>query len=199
MGLTSAVSIPLSFILIRDILTAKLGILAAGHWQASWKISETYLMLITSTLSLYYLPRIAEIRKVSELKSEIIKVYKLVIPVVLLCALTIFLLRDFIIMTLFTPEFAPMRELFSWQLTGDVIKISSWILAYIMIGRAMVKSFIVSEILFSISFVLLSWLCVGTFGLVGVSIAYTLSYILYGASIWLLIKNEMQKMQMALN
>jgi PST family polysaccharide transporter len=195
MGLTSALTMPVTFMLIRDHLASNLGLPAAGYWQASWKISEIYLMLVTTTLSVYYLPRLAEIRTAAELKFEIIKVYRFVMPVVAVGAFTIFLLRDFIIYTLFTADFLPMRELFPWQLAGDVIKIGSWILSYIMLGRAMVKIFIASEVAFSITFVLLSWLLVGIFGLVGVSMAYAINYILYWVSMGFLVQHEIRRME----
>lgn len=179
MGLTSALTVPISYMLIRDFLAADLGLEAAGYWQASWKISEIYLMLVTTTLSVYYLPRLAEIRTASELKLEIVKVYRVVLPVVIVGATIIYLVRDFIINMLFTAEFMPMRELFAWQMLGDVIKIGSWVLAYIMLGRAMVKVFVISEIVFSVLFVLLSWIFVGQFGLKGVPMAYALNYSLY--------------------
>ncbi len=196
MGMTSALIVPVTFMLIRDHLATNLGLASAGYWQASWKISEVYLMLVTTTLSVYYLPRLAEIRNAPELKAEIIKVYRFVLPTVVVGAVMIFLLRDFIIHTLFTPDFLPMRELFPWQLTGDVIKIGSWILAHIMLGRAMVRSFVITEIVFSISFVLLSWVLVGIFGLVGVSMAYAINYSLYWVGMWYLVKHEMQRMEM---
>lgn len=195
MGLTSALAAPLTYMLIRDHLATTLGLNAAGYWQASWKISEIYLMLVTTTLSVYYLPRLAEIRTAPELKTEIIKVYRFVMPIVAAGAVTIYLLRDFIIQTLFTTDFWPMRELFPWQLAGDVIKIGSWVVAYIVLGRAMVKVFVIMEISFSISFILLCWSLVGHFGLVGVSIAYALNYIFYWIGMGYLVKQEMQRME----
>jgi PST family polysaccharide transporter len=101
MGLTSALTMPVTFMLIRGHLANNLGLTAADYWQAPWKISEIYLMLVV----VYSLPRLAEIRTAPELKSEIIKVYRFVMPIVVVGAVTIFLLRDFIIHTLFTPDF----------------------------------------------------------------------------------------------
>lgn len=195
MGLTSALTAPISYMFVRDHLATNLGLTAAGYWQASWKISEIYLMMVTTTLSVYYLPRLAEIRTAPELKIEIIKVYRFVMPIVVAGAVAIFLLRDFIIGTLFTSEFLPMRELFPWQLAGDVIKIGSWILAYIMLGRAMVKVFIVTEIAFSILFILLTWLLIDVFGLLGVSMAYLINYCCYWASMGYLVKIELRRME----
>ena len=195
MGLTSALTLPVSYMIVRDHLVNKLGLAAAGYWQASWGISGIYLMLVTTTLSVYYLPRLAEIRTAPELKAEIIKVYRFVLPIVIVGALAIFVLRDFIIFTLFTPEFLPMSELFPWQLAGDVIKIGSWILGYILLGRAMVKLFVITEIAFSVLFVLLSWILVGSFGLVGVSIAYVINYCLHWACMAFLVAHEMRQME----
>lgn len=195
MALTSALTVPISYMLIRDHLAAHFGLAAAGYWQASWKISETYLMLVTTTLAVYYLPRLAEIRIASELKAEIIKVYRIVFPVVVVSALTIFVLRDFIIRALFTADFLPMRELFPWQLAGDVLKIGSWIFGYILVGRSMVKMFMVTEIAFSISFVLLTWLLVDLYGLVGVSMAYAINYSLYWICMAYIGINEISRME----
>jgi PST family polysaccharide transporter len=195
MGITSALVVPLSYMLIRDHLASRLGLPAAGFWQASWKISEIYLMLVTTTLGVYYLPRLAEIRTAPELKAEIIKVYRFVMPIVVIGALTIYLLRDFIIRILFTEDFQPMRELFAWQLTGDVIKIGSWVLAYIMIGRAMVRVFVITEIAFSLSFFLLSWWLVDLFGLSGVAMSYAVNYSFYWMAMAYLVKVEMRKME----
>ena len=195
MGITSALVVPLSYMLIRDHLASHLGLPAAGFWQASWKISEMYLMLVTTTLGIYYLPRLAEIRTASELKAEIIKVYRFVMPIVVISALIIYLLRDFIVQNLFSADFYPMRQLFAWQLTGDILKIGSWILGYVMLGRAMVKTFIITELFFSLSLYLLARLFIDNFGLKGVAIAYAVNYFIYWVLMILLIKKEMKKMR----
>lgn len=195
MGLTSALVVPVSYMLIRDHLALRLGMPAAGFWQASWKISEIYLMLVTTSLTIYYLPRIAEINTAHDLEIEIIKVYRVVMPIVVIGALSIYLLRDFIIRTLFTADFYPMRELFAWQLMGDVIKIGSWVLAYIMIGRAMVRVFVITEITFSLSFFLISWWLVDVFGLKGVAMSYAVNYSLYWVAMACLAKIEIERMR----
>lgn len=194
MGLTSALAAPITYMFIRNHLSTSLDINAAGYWQASWKISEIYLMLITTTLSVYYLPRLAEIKTANELKSEILKVYRLVLPVVIVGAGFIYVLRDFIIEILFSPDFSPMRDLFLWQLTGDVLKIGSWVLSFIMLGRAMVKAFVLTELAFSLSFCILTHMMTSRFGLLGVSMAYAINYLLYWMVMAYLVKHVMHGM-----
>lgn len=195
MGLTTAIMSPLAFMFIRNHLSQTLGLNAAGYWQASWKISEIYLMLITLTLSMYYLPRLAEIKTRTELSKEIAKVYSVVLPMVILGAVVMYFLRDFIIEKLFSRDFAPMRDLFFWQLTGDILKIGSWILSYIMLGRAMVRTFVLTEVVFSLSFYAFTVIFLKFFGLQGVAMAYSANYLLYWIAMSVLVRNEMNKME----
>ena len=99
-------------------------------------------------------------------------------PATAVGAVGIFFLRDQIIEIFFTREFMPMRDLFGWQLFGDVIKIGSWVLGYIVLGRSMVRIFVVTEIAFAILFVILGWVCISNYGVVGASVAYLINYLL---------------------
>jgi len=194
MALTSAAVVPVSQILIRNYLADRFGWEAAGHWQAVSKISELYLMLLVSTLSLYYLPRLAEIRSAQELKGEIRSTYRIVLPAALLGAGTIYFLRDFITLTLFAPSFLPMRELFLWQVLGDVMKIGSWILAYVMIGQSLTRSYIITEVAFSAGLVLLVWMATKLYGLSGAPMAYAICYGLYWVTMAGIIGNHLKRM-----
>lgn len=179
MALTSAACVPLSHIFIRSYLGETLGWEAAGYWEAMWRLSAAYLMLVTTTLSVYYLPKLSELDSVDQIKKEIISGYRIILPIAAMCGLLMYLLREFIIGLLFTPEFAAMEVLFGWQMVGDVLKIGSWILAYLMLGKAMFKLFIVSEILFAFSFYVLVVLLTDSVGFIGVSIAHAINYFFY--------------------
>lgn len=197
MGVTSAVCVPLSQILVRDHLSLKFGLDAAGYWQAITKISDIYLMIVTLTLSAYYLPRVSEIREAKELRAEIGRVYRFVLPSAACGALMIYLLRDFIVSVLFTPEFQPMTALFAWQLIGDVIKIGSWILAFVLVGRAATKAIVVTEILFSMTYVIVTMLLTVWFGLQGSVMAFAFAYLAYWIAMYFLSKNEFRNMRMS--
>ena len=187
MAMVTAIVVPWSQILIREQLMNDFGQAQAGMWQAVTKMSDVYLMLITTTLTVYYLPRLAEIKNGFELRKEIVKVYRFILPLTACGALLVFLLRDWLVLLLFTREFQAMNDLLGWQLVGDVIKIGSWVLGFIMLGRAMTKAYIATEILFSLSLVALTWWCTQRFGLVGSVIAFVINYVLYWAVIALIL------------
>ncbi|MCX2898892.1 O-antigen translocase [Pseudomonas mandelii] len=193
MALTSAACVPVSHILVRNHLGETFGWNAAGYWEALWRLSTAYLMLVTTTLSVYYLPRLSELKHSAEIRKEILQGYKIVLPVAAACGLIIYLLRDLIITLLFTQDFAPMRELFAWQMLGDTLKIGSWILAYLMLGKAMYKLFIVTEITFAGGFVALTWIFTEVMGLEGVAVAHAVNYAAYWLVMAYFVRRYLQK------
>lgn len=179
MTMSAAVCGPLALMIIRNYIGENLSWEKAGYWQGVWSISEVYLMMITSTLSVYYLPKLSEIHNDKELKNEIFTTAKIVLPIVAFIALCIFFLKNTIIKLLFSIDFMAMSSLFKFQLIGDVIKIACWLLAYQMVAKRMTKLFVFSELFFSLTFVLLSIYFIRFFGIEGVSIAFCLNSIAY--------------------
>lgn len=179
MAITSALTVPISLIMIRNILISQVGWDATGQWQAVYKISEVYLGVITMALSTYYLPRLASLIGVDTIANEIHKTARVIIPIVATMALGVYLLRDVAISLLFTEAFRSSRDLFAIQLTGDVIKIISWLYAYPMLSRGATMWFVGSEVFFSFSMVVLSYIFITWIGLQGAPLGYLINYSLY--------------------
>ncbi len=179
MTIVSAMAVPMVLLFIRNYIGSNIGWDEAGYWQGMYYISTMYLLIVTTSLGVYYLPKLSEIEDKKELKKEILNGYIIIMPIVTILALTIYFFRIYIIDIAFTKEFTPMLELFKWQLIGDVIKIASWLLGYLMLAKAMTKVFIITEIIFGIIFALLSVIFLNSFGLVGVTYAFALNYTLY--------------------
>lgn len=186
----SAITVPLSHLLIRNYIGETLGWDMAGYWQAIWYISTMYLLVVTTTLGIYYLPRLSEITDKAELRKELWQGYKVIMPIVIFTSLGVYLLKDLIIWLLFTKDFTPMRDLFLWQLVGDVFKLAAWLIAYLMLAKAMTKTMILTEVIFSTSFILFSILFINLYGLIGMSYAFALNYFIYFFVIYLVTKKE---------
>lgn len=151
----------------------------AGYWESMNKLSAMYLMIITSSLSVYFLPKLAEIKTDTAIRKEIFKAYKIILPFLAGALGIIYVFKFIIIRILFSEEFLPMSDLFKYQLIGDFLKISSLLLAFLMIAKSMTVRFITTEILTSASFVLLSLYFVKGNGVVGITQAYMLNYGMY--------------------
>jgi len=190
MALVSGFIAPAIQILIRDKMILRFSATEAGYWQAVTKISDYYLGFITSVLAVYYMPRLSEIQDRHELKTEIKNGYKIILPIVGLVAFAIWLFKDLIIHLLFTPQFLPMRPLFAFQLMGDFFKIGSWLLAYLMIAKAMTKTFIITEIFFSLSYVVLSYIFLNKFGIIGATYSFCINYAIYWVVMYMIMKKR---------
>lgn len=183
MAVISGLLVPMMQILVRDRIILRFSVADAGYWQAVTKISDYYLTFITSVLAVYYLPRLSEIQDKGGLRNEIRKGYKIILPVVGSLAFLIWLLKGFVIHILFTPQFLPMKPLFTYQLLGDFFKIGSWLVAYLMLAKAMTKTYIITEIAFAFSYVVLSYYFMNHYGIIGATYSFCINYALY----WILM------------
>jgi PST family polysaccharide transporter len=136
-------------------------------------------MVITTSLGVYFLPKLSELKTIRDLRTEIYSVYKLVIPLLILTTVLIYIFRVFIIHLLFTPVFMGMKDLFAYQLIGDILKIMGWVLGYLLLSKAMTKIYIVMEIVNFLLLILISYLLVNRYGTVGATMAFAIVYLIY--------------------
>ncbi|WP_051584740.1 O-antigen translocase [Pedobacter jeongneungensis] len=179
MTLVTAVTAPVSQLILRGYVISNISSIEAGWWEGMNRISTMYLMVITTSFSVYYLPRLSELVDRRQLRVEILKAFKIIVPTLIVAFLTLYICRFLIIRLIFTKDFVHMENLFLWQLIGDFFKITSWILAYLMVAKTMTKSFISTEIIFSIVFMGLAYLFVRQNGILGITQAYAINYFIY--------------------
>jgi PST family polysaccharide transporter len=189
MAIASAVTIPAGQMIVRNFVIKNKSITDAGLWEGINRISAMYLMVITASLSVYFLPKLSELKTQGELRNEIFSVYKLVIPFLILTTFVIYIFRMFIIHLLFTSEFNGMKELFAFQLIGDVLKIMGWVLGYLLLAKAMTKIYIVMEIVNFLLLILISYFLVKWYGSVGATLAFAIVYLVYFVVLVCVFKN----------
>lgn len=188
MLITSAVAAPITQILIRSYLASVVGLEQAGLWQAAWKISDIYLMLLTTTLATYFLPRFAELTSPETIRRELLHAASILAPALTFGLTAVYLTRGWWIPLLFSASFDGMREVLPLQLLGDFFKMAGWLLGYLVLSKALSRLFVGAEILFSVSFYCLTLAFVPLFGLKGVVLAHTVNYIGYCVALWVGLK-----------
>ena len=179
MAIVTVFTVPLSQIILRNMLINRVGLDGAGYWQGLMRISDGYLMIVTTSLATYYLPVLASIKTKTGLRTEVLKVSRFVLPAVLIGGALIYFLRFFIIQLLYTARFLEMENLFVWQLTGDFFKVAGWLLSYIMLAKAVTKLYIITEICFTLSYIALGYWLVTLQQLPGVTMAFALNNAVY--------------------
>jgi O-antigen/teichoic acid export membrane protein len=179
MALASALTIPAGQLIVRNFIAKNTALSDAGLWEGMNRISLMYLTIITTSLSVYYLPRLAELKSSRELRNEIFSVYKLILPFLALVTIFIYFFRGLIINILFTKEFTSMQYLFGFQLIGDFLKIAGWVLGYLLIAKAMTRIYIIMELVNFFILILVCFFLVKSYGAVGAPIGYAIVYLVY--------------------
>lgn len=176
-------AVPLAQLLVRNEVASIFSWEEAGYWQGIMKLSNNYAILIDATLGIYYLPKFASIQSSLELKNEIIRGYKFILPLALLAAILVYLFKSPIIIILYSKQFIPMLFLFKYQLIGDIARIGAWLLFYVMIAKKMLKSLLITEISYFLFYPVATKTFIHYFGLIGTTMGFAISYIFY----WILM------------
>jgi len=191
MALVSAIALPLISIVIRNYIIDTVGIKQAGYWEAMNRISDYYLMFITSIMTLYILPRFNEIDNKKEFRKEVFNFYKSVIPIFGAGLILIYILRQYVVTLVFSDAFQPVEDLFFWQLLGDFIKVLSVVIAYQFIAKKMFWHFIIIEIFLVVIMYFSSVYLIDSFGVRGAVMGHFVSYLMHYGIILLIFGSSL--------
>ncbi len=179
MALITSVTLPVAYVMMRNLLAAHYSWDDVGIWQGVSSISDAYLQFITASFSVYLLPTLSRLTTKQEISREIVRSLTFVLPAVAAASFTVWLLRDFAIWLLFSTKFAAMRDLFAWQLVGDVLKVGAYVYGYLVIAKASLRFYILAEISQFILLMAFSHWLIPAHGALGAAQAYMATYIIY--------------------
>lgn len=179
MALITSVTMPVAYVMMRNLMAAHYSWDEVGIWQGVSSISDAYLQFITASFSVYLLPTLSRLVTKQDISREIGRSLKFVLPAVAAASLTVWLLRDFAIWLLFSSKFIAMRDLFAWQLVGDVLKVGAYVFGYLVIAKASLRFYILAELSqFTLLTAFSHWL-IPAHGALGAAQAYMATYIVY--------------------
>jgi len=189
MSLVASQLKPVVLLYIRNYILNHSGKNDAGIWEGVIRLSDYYMLVITTALSSYFLPKLSSIKEASLLRNEIVHGLKKIVPLYILVAIVIYFTRKWIILLLFSDEFFQMSNLLLPQLVGDLFMTISYMIAYLMIAKAMIIKFIIIEVIFAGLKVAFSIMFFGFWGIEGVFWANALVYCIYCLCLFFIFKN----------
>ncbi len=166
-------------IAIRNLIENKVDISNAGYWTAMTSISKTYMQFSAAIFPLYILPRYAKIANTFDFRKEVKKIYKTLLPLIIVGMLTVFFLRDLIIKLLYTSDFLVMESFFKWQLLGDLVKFIALIISYQFLAKKQITYFLITELISVLLFYSFSVYFLNIYGTEGVVMAHFIRYVVY--------------------
>ena len=178
-ALGSAIIPALSLIFIRSTLTSELGETAAGTWQALWRFSELYIAPLTSTLSVYFLPRFSSLATKSQVRSEFGKSLLILLGIMMIISSTIIYLDEWLISVVFSSAFNGVVALLPLQLIGDFLKIAGWLMGFLMLAKGRSGIYLVAELVFAAFFCGVTVYLIPSSGIQAAPIAYIAAYSAY--------------------
>ncbi|WP_192456437.1 lipid III flippase WzxE [Musicola keenii] len=179
MTLSTAVTLPVSYVLMRNLLAAQAGWDAVGIWQGMMTMSDAWLQFITASFSVWLLPTLSRLTEKTAVRDEILRTLRFVLPWLSLGAVALWLSRDIGIGLLFSPKFTPMRSLFGWQLAGDVLKVGAYVFGYLVVARASLGFYVLAEACQCALLLAFAYWLIPLRGAIGAAQAYLAAYLIY--------------------
>jgi len=151
-----------------------------GHFQAAWLISMSYIGFVLGAMGADYFPRLTAViddhAAANRLVNEQTEIALLLAGPVLLAMLG---LAPWVISLLYSDAFAPAAEVLCWQILGDVLKVASWPLGFVILASGDGKTFILTETVSMTVFVALTWLLLPLVGVRATGLAFLCMYLSY--------------------
>jgi PST family polysaccharide transporter len=186
MLLMNSVSLPLGLLLVRDALIESFGVSRAGMWQATVRLSDMYTMVFIVTLSMYALPTLSAARDDATFRVVLRRLVTICLAVTGAAALLMYVLRDLVVRVVFTQEFSEVRDLWPWQLLGDVFLVASWPMRSALMARGRQMAYVSVEASIGLSLFVLTKLLTASLDIKAANVAHALTWTsIFGVLLWL--------------
>jgi O-antigen/teichoic acid export membrane protein len=158
----------------------QLGQDSVGFYRAATTVSITYLGFLLNAMSQDYFPRVSAVHAdpaaLNYLANQQLRLVMLLITPMVLGVLA---LAPFLIPIVYTPAFRPTVQILEWQLIGDIVKLSSRPLAYVLLAHSGSGRYFISELSGGVLILATSWFGMQWFGLPGLGLAVPVTYAVY--------------------
>ena len=172
----------------RSLIQQKLGLEASGHFQAAWAISMTYISFALGAMAADYYPRLSaaihDHERAKNLVNEQTEVALLLAGPVLLAMIT---LSPLVIAVLYAQSFTPASEMLRWQMLGDIFKIMSWPMGFVIMALGRGGLFIVTQVTWNLVYLLFIWFGLDKMGILAAGIGYCVSYAVSLVVTWIMV------------
>jgi PST family polysaccharide transporter len=159
--------------LVRILVLHRMGIEAAGFYQAAWVLGGYYTTFILQAMGADFYPRLTAFAKenleCNRLVNEQVEVGLLAAGPGVLATLT---LAPFVIELFYSAKFGPAVEILRWVCLGAMVRVVSWPLGFVLIAKGERILYFWAELLSNAGYVGLIWIGMQVRGLQGIGIAF---------------------------
>ena len=167
---------------VRDFALNWFGTEETGLWQAQVRLSDSYRSVFLGTVGVVFYTGISKLlQDTVALKKYTREIMQVMIPVVILGLFLLWLLRDWIILILFSDELLKAGEFLHFQLMADVFALPSFLLVFILAVRQRTRTFLITHFLSAIFYLVLVAGITGftEMGIAGIPMANAVRYMFF--------------------
>lgn len=176
----SAIVTTATMYLLRSFITNNGPLDNVGFFQASWTISNVYLLSVLNAMAADYFPRLSAINrdnyKLCKLVNDQVEIATIIGGVLVVVMISC---SSIIIDILYSKDFHQSSILLMFFSLGSFFKLLSWPISFVLSAKGSIKGIIISEFSWNIFFIALSTGLWSKFGLLAVGISYVVSYVIY--------------------
>ena len=163
---------------IRSLIIREVGVNGTGIYQAAWALSGMFANFILGAMGTDFYPRVTAVANdhvaLNSMINEQIEIGNLIALPGLLATLAC----GPILMTVFySQKFIAGADLLPWFVLGIFFRVISWPIGFSILAKGASKWFLVTQTHFYAVNFLLAWILIQYFGLVGIGIAFFLTFI----------------------
>lgn len=176
---------------VRGFIQGNGGVEQVGLYQAGFVIMTTYVGMVMNAIGTDYYPRLAAINqdnsKCREIVSQQGEIATMILaPMLLICLI----FMPFVLKLLYSDKFLSANEYISWACVGMMLRMGSWIIAYLFIAKAESKLYIINEFSINILNLIFSLIGYHYWSLTGLGIAFALEYLVYFIQVYVIARKR---------
>lgn len=180
-----------TLLLVRVVIMQKLGIEAAGFFQASWRIAILYVGFVSQAMRTDYFPQLSSLAEDSQASNKLVN-EQTEVMLLLLCPIILFMLTftPIVIQLLYSSKFFPAIDILRWQILGTIFQVFSWSIGFIIVAKGMSKTYFFTDLLWHLLYIGIVLFGINHFGLNITGIGFFLAYVIYYFIIYFIVKKS---------
>ncbi|MDD5034073.1 MAG: O-antigen translocase [Methylococcaceae bacterium] len=165
---------------VRTLVTREVGVEAVGQFQAAWSISMQYIGFVLGAMAADYYPRLTaaihDREQANRMVNQQAEVALLLTGPILLGMLTF---SPIVIDILYSSSFAPAADILRWQVMGDLVKIFSWPVGFVLLASGDGRIFFFMELIWNVCYLGIVYFGLPIMGLSVTGLGFLFAYITY--------------------
>lgn len=176
-------------LLLLSKITKDFGLDTTGIFQAAWSVSFVYMTFILDAMGRDYFPRLTEVadnrRELTKMINEQMYV-ALVLGAPVLIAMIVF--APIIVNLLYSGSFQNAVPAIQWMAFGNLLKLVGWPMGFVVLTKGRGGIYLLTQVEWVVTFLLLSWLGMARYGIEGVGMAFAAAYLFHVCFVYFIVK-----------